>query len=110
MRKYISRYIEKPVGLDLQNKMVFVGGPRQSGKTTLAKHLCREAGCDVDARYLNWDDALDRENIIKESFPAGPGFLILDEIHKFSRWRQVAKGLFEEFLEGQETTQQVPAL
>jgi len=35
---YIHRYIEKAVTADLQQKMVFVGGPRQSGKTTLAKH------------------------------------------------------------------------
>ena len=25
----------------------------------------------------------------------GPGFLILDEIHKYSRWRQVVKGLLD---------------
>ena len=75
--------------------MVFIGGPRQSGKTTLAKHLCMLADCDIQARYLNWDAATDREKIIKETFPAGPGFLILDEIHKYSRWRQVVKGLFD---------------
>jgi predicted AAA+ superfamily ATPase len=53
------------------------------------------ADCDIQARYLNWDAATDREKIIKETFPAGPGFLILDEIHKYSRWRQVVKGLFD---------------
>jgi predicted AAA+ superfamily ATPase len=75
--------------------MVFVGGARQTGKTTLAKHLCQQAGCDLKTRYLNWDALQDRENIIKESFPAGDGYLILDEIHKYSRWRQVVKGLFD---------------
>lgn len=95
MREYIGRYIEKSVCSDLPRKMVFIGGPRQAGKTTLAKHLCQAAGCDVDARYLNWDAAPDRENIIKEQFPAGPGILILDEVHKFSRWRQVVKGLYD---------------
>jgi predicted AAA+ superfamily ATPase len=39
---YVSRYIEHPVIEDLKHKMVFIGGPRQTGKTTLAKHLCEE--------------------------------------------------------------------
>ena len=92
---YIKRYLESSVTDDLSRKMVFIGGPRQSGKTTLAKHLCQLAGCDISNRYLNWDATADREKIIKESFPTGPGFLILDEIHKYSRWRQVVKGLFD---------------
>jgi predicted AAA+ superfamily ATPase len=75
--------------------MVFVGGPRQSGKTTLAKHLCKKSGCAITDRYLNWDAASDRESVIRERFPAGPGMLILDEIHKYSRWRQVVKGLYD---------------
>jgi predicted AAA+ superfamily ATPase len=95
MADFIPRYIEKQVAKDVMRKMVFIGGPRQSGKTTLAKHLCQQAGCDVQTRYLSWDSAEDRENIIRERFPAGPGFLILDEIHKYSRWRQVVKGLFD---------------
>lgn len=92
---YIARYIESSVTDDLPRKMVFIGGPRQSGKTTLAKHLCQQADCDIKTRYLNWDAAADREKILKESFPTEPGFLILDEIHKYSRWRQVVKGLFD---------------
>ena len=82
---YLHRYIEKNVSDDLKRKMVFVGGPRQSGKTTMAKQLCHEAGFDTKTRYLNWDAAEDRENILIEQFPAGHGYLILDEIHKYSR-------------------------
>lgn len=95
MSKYIHRYIENEIKKDLSRKMVFIGGPRQSGKTTLAKFLCKSAGYSLKERYLNWDAAEDRENIIKEQFPAGRGILILDEIHKYSRWRQVVKGLFD---------------
>lgn len=95
MVEYISRYIERSVKKDLRRKMVFIGGPRQAGKTTLAKYLCQQAGCDLQSRYLNWDSAEDREKIIRETFPSGPGILILDEIHKYSRWRQVVKGLFD---------------
>ncbi|MEE8380481.1 MAG: ATP-binding protein [Thermodesulfobacteriota bacterium] len=93
--KYLPRYIEEPVAKDLKQKMVFVAGPRQSGKTTLAKHLCEVAGFDIKRRYLNWDATEDRENIILERFPAGAGYLVLDEIHKYSRWRQVVKGLYD---------------
>ena len=95
MVEYFTRYLEPSISEDLRRKMVFIGGPRQSGKTTLAKHLCRQAGCDLKTRYMNWDAAEDREGIIKELFPTNPGLLILDEIHKYSRWRQVVKGLFD---------------
>lgn len=95
MSKHIPRYLENSVKKDLQRKMVFIGGPRQAGKTTLAKHLCQQAGCDLKNRYLSWDAAEDREKILRENFPTGPGFMILDEVHKYSRWRQVVKGLFD---------------
>ncbi len=96
MVKYITRYLEKSIKEDLNKKMVFVAGPRQCGKTTLAKKILEEEmGQRADAFYLTWDAAEDRENIIRERFPAGKGLLVLDEIHKFSRWRQVVKGLFD---------------
>lgn len=95
MSDYLARYLESPVTEDLESKMVFIGGPRQAGKTTLAKHLCSATGADLGTRYLNWDDPRDRENIMNERFPAGPGFLALDEIHKYNRWRQVTKGLYD---------------
>ncbi len=95
MVDYLPRYIEKNVSDDLERKMVFVGGPRQTGKTTMAKQLCHEAGFDTKSRYLNWDAPEDRENILVERFPTGPGYLVLDEIHKYSRWRQVVKGLYD---------------
>jgi len=95
MVDYIPRYVEHPVSDDIKRKMVFIGGPRQTGKTTFAKHLCERWGFDVRKRYLNWDAPEDRENILRERFPAGSGLLILDEIHKCSKWRQVVKGLFD---------------
>jgi len=93
--EYLPRYIEENVARDLKRKMVFVGGPRQSGKTTLARRLCASAGFDTEKPYLNWDASEDRENIILERFPSGPGYLILDEVHKYARWRQVVKGLYD---------------
>ena len=95
MEEYISRYIETSVLDHVKRKMVFVGGPLQSGKTTLAKSLGRQRGYDVESWYLSWDSAEDREKIITEQFPAGSGILILDEIHKYSGWGQALKGLQE---------------
>ena len=46
MAKYISRYIESPVLGDVKRKMVFIGGPRQSGKTTLIRQVL-EGGAGV---------------------------------------------------------------
>lgn len=94
----IKRYLEKPVIEDLLKKMVFLSGPRQVGKTTLAKGLFSIFGHDKEEskkRYLNWDATEDRENILNEIFPFGAGLLILDEIHKYSRWRQIVKALFD---------------
>ena len=92
---YIKRYIESDVVHDLRKKMVFIGGPRQSGKTTTAKNICFPGKHGETERYLNWDAAEDRHRIMKENFPAGKGPLLLDEVHKYSRWRQVVKGLFD---------------
>jgi predicted AAA+ superfamily ATPase len=92
---FIRRYNEKAIKEDLNRKMVFMAGPRQAGKTTLAKDLIQESGFPVDKYYMNWDAVEDRERIIRERFPAGRGLLALDEIHKYSRWRQVVKGLYD---------------
>src|SRR5205809_1121163 len=53
------RYLAPQVVRDLRRKMVFVSGPRQVGKTTLARSL---PGAGVG--YLNWDLAGDRARIL----------------------------------------------
>jgi predicted AAA+ superfamily ATPase len=95
MEGYLRRYIETSVTKDLKRKMVFIGGPRQSGKTTLAKHLLKQSSRRIEEYYLNWDAAKDREQLILEHFPTESGLLVLDEIHKYSRWRQLIKGLYD---------------
>lgn len=92
---YIHRDIEPCIKTDLNKKMVFVSGPRQCGKTTLAKKILGDADATGVRAYMNWDFGADREQILREQFPAGSGLLVLDEIHKYSRWRQVVKGLFD---------------
>lgn len=84
------RYLQKQILRDLEKKMVFVAGPRQVGKTTLARSLLSS-----DQRYLNWDEDADRERILKREFPEKPGILVFDEVHKYRGWRNYLKGVFD---------------
>ncbi len=70
-----TRYLEPLIRKDLAKKMVFLGGPRQVGKTTLARAILGEA----EERYFNWDYDEDRERILRRQWPAGPGLLVFDE-------------------------------
>lgn len=60
-----KRYLDKYITSDLKDKMVFIGGPRQVGKTTLAKLIGEKYKNPV---YLNWDFRDDRKKIIEEKF------------------------------------------
>ncbi len=88
------RYIASDCRADLQNKLVFIGGPRQVGKTTLALYLINVKS--NDSAYLNWDITKHRQRILAGELPADRT-LIFDEIHKFARWRGMLKGYYDEF-------------
>ncbi|MCY4513326.1 MAG: ATP-binding protein [Bdellovibrionales bacterium] len=85
----MDRYLKKPVCEDLKRKMVFIGGPRQVGKTTLSLNLAPKKH-----RYFNWDILEDREFILKQHIPTDK-FVIFDEIHKFRDWRNYVKGIYD---------------
>jgi uncharacterized protein len=86
------RYLHQSIAADLPLKMVFLGGPRQVGKTTLAKNLLAEAG---SGRYFNWDYDLDRKAVLQNQWAHADKLLIFDELHKFPRWKNWVKGLFD---------------
>jgi hypothetical protein len=91
-----QRYLEPAVRQDLRRRMVFVAGPRQVGKTTLARRLVgRRAG------YLSWDVPADRDRILRGELPPG-SLWVFDEIHKYRRWRNYLKGLFDARRPGQQ--------
>jgi predicted AAA+ superfamily ATPase len=71
--------------------MVFLAGPRQVGKTTLARKLLGKR-----SGYLNWDIPTHRSAILAGELPPSD-FLVLDEIHKYRKWRNYLKGLFDEW-------------
>lgn len=103
----MSRYLKHHIQDDLRKKMVFLGGPRQVGKTTLSLDLLAEfsAGTKIFdkqlinpgdyAGYLNWDLAEDRKSIINVQLPKGEPLLVYDEIHKYRQWRNLIKGIYD---------------
>ncbi len=94
----MQRYLDSAVRTDLGRKMVFLTGPRQVGKTTLAKALMAEY---PRAQYLNWDVANDRRMLIGQTWSPRAGLVILDEIHKMRDWKAYLKGVFDGRSDGQ---------
>ena len=88
----ITRNLFPSIQSDLENKMVLIGGPRQVGKTTLARVFLKS-----DEQYFNWDFLKDREIIKKQQFNPELKAIVLDEIHKYPRWRSLIKGLYDKY-------------
>jgi predicted AAA+ superfamily ATPase len=90
MRK---RYLTDHIVKDLQEKMVFIGGARQVGKTSLATYLAEHQFKSYD--YLNWDYKDDRKNILQGRFKGNAQIVLFDEIHKYKEWKNYLKGQFD---------------
>jgi predicted AAA+ superfamily ATPase len=91
----MARYLSEPLKVFARDKFVLLSGPRQVGKTTLAQAWAsRRKGKSL---YLNWDVPEHRESILKRDFLADPNLdaLVLDEIHKYGRWKSWLKGLYD---------------
>lgn len=88
------RYLAPSIEVDLADKMAFVSGPRQVGKTTLALALLG-AKTTRHPAYLSWDDVRTRPRVLKGELPAGEPRIVFDEIHKYARWRNLIKGLWD---------------
>ncbi|MBF0396013.1 MAG: ATP-binding protein, partial [Desulfobacterales bacterium] len=88
MDRKITDFIKK----DLDKKLVFLVGPRQVGKTWLAKKITEKYGKPV---YLNYDNSKDRTIIKDEAWLSDTDILILDEIHKMRDWKNYLKGIYD---------------
>jgi len=83
------------------NKMAFVSGPRQVGKTTLAQRYQEQFG---QSFYFNWDSPLHQKKLLTDPLffekenrdPAKPFLLVFDEIHKYARWKNYLKGAYDQ--------------
>ena len=84
--------------IEQHRQMAMVSGPRQVGKTT----VCRAIG---DA-YLNWDNADDRRILLRgpaslaealqlDRLRTRPLVAVLDELHKYTKWKALLKGFFD---------------
>jgi len=90
----MDRYIKAFVEQDLREKMVFLGGPRQVGKTTLALSLL-DGGNEEHPAYKNGDSLTARKALLQGALPAEQDLVILDEIHKYKGWRNLVKGFYD---------------
>ncbi|MBM3209620.1 ATP-binding protein [Candidatus Shapirobacteria bacterium] len=88
-----GRYLTEKIVADLGEKMVFLSGPRQVGKTTLAQYLGKRYFSPF--AYLNWDYQPDRKKIINFQFPGEAKLLIFDELHKWKNWKNYLKGIYD---------------
>lgn len=76
------------------SELVFLGGPRQVGKTTFSQSLLPRFRGDHPT-YLNWDDPEHRSRILAKDWPPEEKLIVLDELHKYARWRNLIKGYYD---------------
>jgi len=81
-------------------QMALVSGPRQVGKTT----ACRS----ISDAYLNWDNIDDRRRLLRgpaalaealqlDQLRARAPIAVLDELHKYTKWKTLLKGFFDTY-------------
>ena len=88
--------------LSAEKSMVFLAGPRQGGKTTLARSLSESY---ANKLYFNWDIATDKRRLIENPHffedvvrrDSSRPLVILDEIHKYKHWKNYLKGVYDRF-------------
>ena len=85
----MERVLTNYVRVDLAKKIVLVSGPRQVGKTTLAKMI------DPSFDYFNYDSAEHRLALMAKSWDRAKSLVIFDELHKMKEWKSWLKGVYD---------------
>lgn len=88
--------------LSADKAMIFVAGPRQAGKTTLAEIISRTF---TNSLYFNWDIPAQRLRLIEnptffeevERKDASLPLIVFDEIHKYKDWKNYLKGVYDQY-------------
>lgn len=83
-------------------QMRFITGPRQAGKTTLAKHKLGQEGSEH--LYYLWDSRHVRQRYKQNElfftedapFRSKENWVCFDEIHKMPKWKNILKTVFDE--------------
>lgn len=86
----MQRLLQITIKNDLDQKIVLLSGPRQVGKTTLAKTLYPE-----NYEYFNIDNVQHRLLIDKQAWRRDCDLVIFDELHKIKKWKSWIKGVYD---------------
>jgi len=95
-------YVEIWRELVRDKSMIFLAGPRQAGKTTLARIISRSF---TNSLYFNWDIPEHRSRMIENPVffeavqrkDASTPLIVFDEIHKYKDWKNYLKGVYDRF-------------
>lgn len=85
----MERYLNNEIKQSLSDKIILLTGPRQCGKTTMAKQLYSSFD------YFNYDTAEDRLALRKNSWDRTKPLIIFDELHKMKHWKRWLKGVYD---------------
>lgn len=88
----MKRIQDKLIIKDLSKKMVLLAGPRQVGKTFIAKLIAKEYQRPL---YLNYDNLEDRQVMQTQAWLDNTDLLVLDELHKMPEWKNYLKGIYD---------------
>jgi uncharacterized protein len=88
--------------LSAEKSLVLLSGPRQCGKTTLAKMISEEF---TNSLYFNWDVVTDKRRLVEDPYffqgtlrkDLSTPLIVLDEIHKYKDWKNYLKGAYDRF-------------
>ncbi len=89
MKRIQEEYILK----DLEKKIVLLVGPRQAGKTWLAREII--AKHFKRTLYLNYDFLEHKQIMLSQAWLPDLDLLILDELHKMPDFKNYLKGVFD---------------
>lgn len=89
----MKRVLYNQIKNDLSKKMVILVGPRQSGKTYLAREIAKSY---KNHQYLNCDSYLSEKIVREGTWNKSADLLIFDEVHKIPKWKNIVKGAYDE--------------
>lgn len=88
----MKRSITSSLSELVEKKMTLLMGPRQVGKTTLAKSLVENYA------YYNYDIKKDIKVFKDQQWDYAKSLVIFDELHKMKNWKLWLKGLYDDGL------------